>query len=226
MRLSPFKGSRSNMSSTEIFATTPKRILNAKTQSVDRYGFNNQSKTAEGKPVITFESLKPMAQSNLRAGSHTPSRMVRGRRVVPNSEQPSRLGRTPIKINGKDVNENLFDKFASKSGTRSCLKSSQPNSSETRSRTDPNDSDNDLTTSLNTIKNANSAKNVKAFLQSSGDPEVVQPRKKRRAVTFTSDLNSIAESPGKDDTQKMLRMILQNQTVIMNKLNDLEDRIR
>ena len=228
-RLSPFKGARANMTSSEIFATTPKRIFNSKTQSVDRHGFGKlvgdpfggNTETNE----ITFGTLKRLAPSNMNSKLRTPSRMVKGRtRTLPNSEQPSRTGRPSLNINGKDVNTNLLGKFNSQNEIKPCLK--MKGSSPEKPKDQNNDSDNDLTTSLNTMKNAENAKSVKAFLQSGDDAEVTQPRKKRRAVTFTSELNKIDESPGKDeDLQKMLKMVLENQRVIMNKLNQIEERL-
>lgn len=213
------------MTAGEIFATTPRRVLHSKTQSVDRNGFSSRLASTENRPEITFDTLKSMAPSSLRAGSHTPSRMVKGRRRLPNSEQPSRISKPSVNIRGKDVNANLFEKFRAHEEVKPCLKwtAKPPQDKEVK---DADASDNDLTTSLNTIKNAESAKNVKKFLQNKDDVDPSnQPRKKRRAVTFTTELNKIEESPAKDDIHKMLHLILENQKAIMTKLNDLEGRL-
>lgn len=211
------------MTSNEIFATTPRRIFNSKSQSVDRNGFAGPFVVPQ-RNEITFDSLKDIAPSTLKAVSHTPSRMVKGRRAhLSNSEQPSRLGRPSLHIRGKEVNANLLEKFKSQNEIKSCLKTKE--GSPEKPIKEGSGSDNDLTTSLNTLKNAANAKSVKAFLQSNDAQEDQQPRKKRRAVSFISELNNIEESPVTND-QKMLHMILENQKIIMKKLEELESRLR
>lgn len=210
------------MTANEIFATTPRRVLHSKTQSVDRNGFSSRLSGTENRPEITFDALKSMAPSSLRAGSHTPSRMVKGRRVLPNSEQPSRISKPSINVRGKDVNANLLEKLRGNEEVKPCLKwTKKPQ--QAQEIKDADASDNDLTTSLNTIKNAESAKNVKKFLQNTDDFN--QPRKKRRAVTFTTELDKIEEYSSKKDVHEILEKILKNQQVIMAKLDDLESRL-
>lgn len=130
-RISPFKGKMSQLSSDQIFATTPRRIINFKTQSVDRYN----------KPEIKFKNLERLAPSKSLG---TPSRMVIGKK--PQSEQVSRLNRPTVSSSLKenDPNTNLLETFKSKSILKRTL--SPPNEKE---ETD----DNDLRTTINTIKN-------------------------------------------------------------------------
>ncbi|CCH42453.1 hypothetical protein BN7_1998 [Wickerhamomyces ciferrii] len=219
------------------FTTTPRRILPIKrsTQSVDRNGFEPQE---ESKPEITFNSLKGLAPSNLRTVARTPSRRGVRTRTLPNSDRVFRFNAQPLNVGAKDINTNLLDKFKAQGKVKSCLKSTNDNIANVgvnikASSESSSDEDNDMRTTLNTLKNAANAKDVKAFLSSGNEnAELVQPRKRKRAVSFNPELNQIAETIHHDDinndnsTQRLLNLVLQNQEIIMSKLDALEKRLK
>lgn len=231
-RVSPFKGTKANMTADQIFATTPRRVMNSKAQSVDRsHAFPPPVPTFVAPTVassskagaITFDSLMPMASSKLKHA--TPSRMITSnkKRAGSQSDQPiSRVANRSSSLEKDPASNNLMDSFTQ----RSILKRKLTPPAE-ENDTSMNESEMDLTTSLNTMKNAESAKNVMKFLKA----EATQPRKKR-AVTFerngatnlveTTDSNTISDE---SDMKMVLRQILKNQEKILERLAIVEARL-
>ncbi|KAH3679277.1 hypothetical protein WICMUC_001101 [Wickerhamomyces mucosus] len=214
IRISPFKGKLSHMSNQEIFSVTPKRLnLSSKTQSVDRTSF------VPTKPEITFESLKGMAGSTLKA-YHTPSRMITGRkRLHPNSEVPVRSLHIKNTNNLKDPRANLIDKF---NAQKSILKKKSPEKSENTEDIEDTGNDTDMTTEINTMKNAVSNDDIELLLK---NPEFTQPRK-RRAVTFEEKKEEEGKQKPNEvtnqDIMTMLQRIMKKQYEMLERLENLE----
>lgn len=127
--------------------------------------------------------------------TQTPSRMISSKKAVSQSEQPKSRLLKPTLAS------------QAKSLERPILKRrlSPP--------TELNEDDTDIRTLINTHENAKSARSVIEYLHDT-EPSSPQPRKKR-SVNF--------EDP--DETSRLLYQILENQQLILQRLQALEDKV-
>lgn len=228
-RISPFKGAKAQLTPHEIFATTPRRVLNGRVAHHRQPGAAgaaaNQTQSCDRLEPTQFGSAGP---GTARAAAHTPSRIIKGRKYI-SSEQPiSKLRRMDDSAASSDinlnVNRNLLNQFKEKK-LKPCLKPAPvlklpelleaPLALKAR-----NESDNDLKTSLNTLENA---KNTAPACPGPADKPGLQATKKRRAVTFDPEVaapeqNTIADVVG------LLQQILRNQETILQRLDRLEQQ--
>jgi hypothetical protein len=194
------------MTDQEIFNMTPRRLAyyKNKSQSADR---------AAGmvRHEISFASMKP-ASMTLKM-NQTPSRMVSSKKNLSLSEQPiSRLNKFPASKKVSEPSTSLLNSLT----TRPILKRKL---SPQEKMDDDENNDTDLRTQLNTQRNTGSARsNMRYLLSSNSGPS---PPGKRRLVTF----EKVPEQPERqDETIRLLQEILKNQSLILQRLEALENR--
>jgi hypothetical protein len=194
------------MTDQEIFNMTPRRLAyyRSKVQSADR---------AAGvvRHDISFASMKP-ASVTLKM-NQTPSRMVSSKKNLSLSEQPiSRHNKSMASKKVCEPSTSLLNSLTSKPILKRKL-------SPPAKMNDDENNDTDLRTQLNTQRNTGSARsNMRYLLSSNSDPS---PPEKKRLVTF----ETVQEQPEQqDETIRLLQEILKNQSLILQRLEVLENR--